>query len=133
MCPAWQTGRITSWDLKVLVSLLSPSGHGIFSTNKEPRNTSGPIQIRERLNSLNTVVVIPLYFVICIISYCNTTVPEFMFIVSFFLFPFSHPNPGLPCEFLDINTGIGSNSSSVTFSEPSGASKPAIRLVSSAS
>lgn len=38
----------------------------------------------------------------------------------------------LPCEFLVINTGIGSNSSSATLSEPSGTSKPEMRLLSSA-
>lgn len=38
----------------------------------------------------------------------------------------------LPCGFLVINTGIGSNSSSATLSEPSGTSKPEMRLLSSA-
>lgn len=42
------------------------------------------------------------------------------------------PSSCLPCGFLVINTGIGSNSSSATLSEPSGTSKPEMRLLSSA-
>lgn len=42
------------------------------------------------------------------------------------------PASFLPCVFLVISTGIGSNSSSATFSEPSATPKPEMRLLSSA-
>lgn len=119
--PSWQAGRNHPMGTQILHvwfwTWKSPKQR-IYRNSKAKHHTDNILQLRLWTGHMS----------------CSTTAPKpiYIFTVCLFSFPFSLPHPGLPCEFLDINTGIGSNSSSVTFSEPSGASKPDIRLVSSA-
>lgn len=123
LCSPGRPGEINPWELKYC---MSGFGHGNLPS-RESTEISRPRYLTEHhTDSISQLRICHM----C----CSTTAPKliYIFTVCLFSFHFSIPHPGLPCEFLDINTGIGSNSSSVTFSEPSGASKPDIRLVSSA-